>query len=414
MKRTQYKATLALICSVVLLFAVYPHRETGFFWMLLSAGAMAATIGGLADYFAVTAIFKKPLGIGWRTDILRRHRTRILGSLTDYIADDLLSVDNIMSVVSRHDLSSMLKAYLSVRGGRDKLQRVVISAAKRAASSMDKHETAKALSPVIKEGLRAFPLERLVVYAIERVAKEGLGRELLPRLVDVLRESVREPIVLEMLLAHVHNLRLSYENGGAGRALLLSMMEMDDEAILRLLLTRLDHALEEVSEGQGALYQTIEEAVVRFAAGARYDAHLLDALAQWKDVRVQEADLVAPLEAWLTRHMEGEDPFWLMPFVRYFGREIDRFLAEDARQTATDAAIKRILRRELDEHHDIIRNMIAARLTAFSDDALIDFVETRVADDLQMIRINGAIVGAAAGMGLFLLTYVVGKVVGGV
>lgn len=152
---------------------------------------------------------------------------------------------------------------------------------------------------------------------------------------------------------------------------------------------------------------------MRFAANAGQDTQLSEALLRWKEARVETAELVEPIEHWLTRHMEGERPFWLAPLEAYFDREINLFLTEDARQEAMDASIKRILARELTEHHNVIRGMIAGRLEAFSDDALIDFVEMRVADDLQMIRINGAIVGAAAGMGLFLLTYAAGKVVSG-
>ncbi|BEU88210.1 DUF445 domain-containing protein [Selenomonas sp. TAMA-11512] len=412
MQRTRYKATLALVYSVLLLLIAYPQRENGFFWMLLSSGALAATVGGLADWFAVTAIFKKPLGIGWRTDILRRHRPRILKALTDYIAEDLLSVDNVMSVVVRHDLSGMLKAYLSVRGGREKLKRVVIAAAFRAAASMDKGETARAIAPVLREGLKSFPIERLLVRALANIERGGIGKEVLPKLIEVLRESIREPPVLEMLLAHVHNLRVAYEEGGTGRSLVLSMMELDDDAILMLLLTRLDYALEQASEGKGELYHTLEEAMARFASEAEQDALLLEVLSGWKESRMETADIVTPIERWLTRHMEGENPFWAAPLEQYFDAEIDRFLAEPARQQAADASVKRILAREFAEHHDLIREMIAGRLEAFSDDALLDFVETRVADDLQMIRINGAIVGAAAGVGLFLLTYIAGKVVG--
>jgi len=39
------------------------------------------------------------------------------------------------------------------------------------------------------------------------------------------------------------------------------------------------------------------------------------------------------------------------------------------------------------------------------DDALTDFVEGKVADDLQMIRINGSVVGAFVGMGLYLIVW---------
>ena len=56
--------------------------------------------------------------------------------------------------------------------------------------------------------------------------------------------------------------------------------------------------------------------------------------------------------------------------------------------------------------------MVKTRLEDFSDDELIAFVESRVDDDLQMIRINGSVVGAVAGMALFLIAYFVEKAVG--
>ena len=57
----------------------------------LHHGFLAATIGGLADWFAVKAIFGRPLGISHRTDILRRNRARIMESLVLFSSDDLLS-----------------------------------------------------------------------------------------------------------------------------------------------------------------------------------------------------------------------------------------------------------------------------------------------------------------------------------
>ena len=73
---------------------------------------------------------------------------------------------------------------------------------------------------------------------------------------------------------------------------------------------------------------------------------------------------------------------------------------------------KNLLEAELNDHHAFITQMVKARLEDFSDDELIAFVESRVDDDLQMIRINGSVVGAMAGMVLFLIAYFVEKAVG--
>lgn len=78
---------------------------------LLYHGFLAATIGGLADWFAVTAIFHRPLGISYRTDILRRNRGRIMEAMVSFASDDLLSTRNIMSIVRDQPLSDLLIDY---------------------------------------------------------------------------------------------------------------------------------------------------------------------------------------------------------------------------------------------------------------------------------------------------------------
>ena len=61
------------------------------------------------------------------------------------------------------------------------------------------------------------------------------------------------------------------------------------------------------------------------------------------------------------------------------------------------------MRTELVKHHDLIPGLIREHLNGLSDDELVTFMEDKVQDDLQMIRINGSVVGALVGMGLYVL-----------
>ena len=85
----------------------------GFLPGLLAHGCLAATIGGLADWFAVTAIFRKPLGISYRTEILRRNRPRIMRALAEFAGSDLLSREHVLESLSKQDFSEMLARYLT-------------------------------------------------------------------------------------------------------------------------------------------------------------------------------------------------------------------------------------------------------------------------------------------------------------
>ena len=64
------------------------------------------------------------------------------------------------------------------------------------------------------------------------------------------------------------------------------------------------------------------------------------------------------------------------------------------------------------KNHTVLVELIETRLNALSDDMLIDFIEEKVADDIQIIRINGAVVGSLAGIVLYLLTFFIEEVVG--
>ena len=120
---TAYQATALLTASIIgtMLALLWQANGGGFVAGLLSHGLMAASIGGLADWFAVTAIFRRPLGIGWRTDILRRHRARITKELVAFASVDLLSRENIMATLAKEDFAKMLIAYLTERGGTKRL-----------------------------------------------------------------------------------------------------------------------------------------------------------------------------------------------------------------------------------------------------------------------------------------------------
>lgn len=55
---------------------------------------------------------------------------------------------------------------------------------------------------------------------------------------------------------------------------------------------------------------------------------------------------------------------------------------------------------------------IKDELMKYSQQEFVDLVEKRVGDDLQMIRINGSVVGAIAGMGLYVISFVVERMCG--
>ena len=404
MKKRQ-KANLALAVSALGFLGT--SSAAGFLGGMLHHGFLAATIGGLADWFAVTALFRKPLGISYRTDILRRNRGRLTEAIVAFISEDLLSTENIMEIIRSQDTAGLLVSYLEHRGGREEVIAVVRASMLRVVSDMDSALIARELSPALREGISALALQNLAQSMCRILTEEAHSRRILRSLFLFLREGLNSPQAQKLLLENIRAFRKAYEGDSFGRAFALSLAGIDDSELLHLFNDRMQRTLEALLGEKGEDYVRAKVGLEALLTGLSREEAFRAAMRRWAAQLVARVDIEGLLVYWLEHSVKAEKPFWLEPFEAFLGRQIDAFCASEALQRRLDTALKDFLEQELRKHHGSIEGIIRERLAEFSDENLIHFVESRVEEDLQMIRINGAVVGSLVGMGLYLLVRLV-------
>lgn len=395
------KANLALAISAAGFLGSLPAG--GFFGGLIHHGFLAATIGGLADWFAVTAIFRKPLGISYRTDILRRNRGRIMDALVTFASDDLLSVENIMQVVRQQEMATLLVDYLEHRGGHERLRQVVDDVVLKAVNTIDTARVAGEVAPALQESLREIPLENVFADVLRLLAEEQHSRPLLHTFFQIAGRVLESPVLHDVLLENIGQLRRAYEKDSPGRAFVLSTLGLTDERMAEVLCERLSRKVRELSDGETEAYASCKADFETLLISLSHDETLLAALAAWKEELLQSIDLRPLLASWLEQHVKGAHPFWMDALDRFVDRKIGEFEQSAPWQRRFDKLVKDFLEDELRKHHDAIPGLIHERLDEMSDDDLVTFAEAKVQDDLQMIRINGAVIGSLVGMGLYIL-----------
>ena len=370
---------------------------------LLHHGFLAATIGGLADWFAVTAIFRRPLGIAYRTDILRRNRPRIMEAIVKFASEDLLSTENIMKVIGEQDTAALMVDYIQHRGGRERVREVASQVLLRGISALDTDRVARELAPSIRDGLQSLPLENILMDLVRLLAEEKHSRGILHSMLTIGQEVLAAPAFQQVMLSHISLLRKEYEGDSAGRAFVLELMDLSDEKMLAILNEKLQNQLQELLLGQTQSYASLKAGLETMLMNFSRDESLHKLLKEWKDNLVGKLELEPLLSRWLEANVKGENPFWLPGLRSYVDSALDDFVNSEDLQRRFDAKLKEFLEAELSKHHSLIPGIIRERLDEFSDDELVAFVEDKVQDDLQMIRINGAIVGSLVGMGLYVL-----------
>ena len=376
---------------------------SGFLPAMLHHGFIASTIGGLADWFAVTAIFHKPLGISYRTDILRRNRERIMDAIVTFASDDLLSTKNIMSVINTQDTAKLMADYLSHRGGREKVHEVVDTILLKAVNDMDTRAIADELAPAIREGLNSLALENLLTSLMQMLAEEKHSTRILASLLTIGQQVLASPAFKTVLLEHIEILRKNYEKDSAGRAFILSSLGFTNEKIMQIIVTRLQNKMQDMLSRQSESYAGVKAAMETMFRSFSHDERLQEILRDKKEQLLAAIDINGFLVRWMEWNLKGENPFWLKNINAFIDDRIDAFITSPVWQHHFDSFLKNFLGDELNKHHNLIPGIIRERLAEFSDVELVAFVESKVQDDLQMIRINGSVVGAMVGMGLYLL-----------
>ena len=387
--KKKYKATAALAVSIAGAAGTTGLAQTGFLGGMVHNGFLAATIGGLADWFAITALFRKPLGISYRTEIIIRNRQRIMQAVVDFAANDLLATENIMKFVNQQDLGEFLTIFVR-KYGQEKLMPHVEKIAVQMEQELSAEAMAKLMAPHMKNMLTDDLLESMAGEMLAGLSHEEQSKRLLYVLAEYMEELLTE-----------------YGNAATSRAFVIGLLGLSGNKLADQLSDKIAHWLSELSQNPAREAQAVAWLSDKLKQLSQKD-NVVQLLAQMMAEKLTEERLQTILQDVLESLLsKGALSRQLVAWAEGY---LQQFLVNTARQQQADSWLKKWLADELGKHHDIITHMIEERLGQLSDKELVEFTEAKVADDLQMIRINGSVIGSLVGMGLYTIVYLAGQV----
>ena len=412
------KATTTLAVCASLAAGTLPFANTGFLFGLLNHGFIAATIGGLADWFAVTALFHKPLGISYRTEILKRNRKHITDALIEFIGEDLLNTKNIMATVEKENAAKLLIDFLENYNGRKKVKELAGEVLAELFASIDTKKFSNEVAPIVETEIKNFDVSKIISAAVKTVTAEKNSREILTLLIETGQKIFKSAHMQEELYKKIVELRVAYENDSMGRALVLSSMNLTDEKILSILNENVEKKIFEtitalkaegiISTEQKMAAQELTDNFARAVKTATSNINVENFQAEFASAFDGKIDVAAYIQNFL----KVGDKIWQTEIDSLVDKKISEFVNDTALQNKFDTLIKNMIENLLNEYHDKIPALIRERMDKFDDEQLTEFVESRVSDDLQMIRINGSVCGAIAGMFLFIVSQIISQVIG--
>jgi uncharacterized membrane-anchored protein YjiN (DUF445 family) len=407
--------TGAVACQVALASGVVGDAR----WVrLMAAGFEAALVGGLADWFAVTALFRHPLGIPIpHTAIIPMRRAKLIEGIVAMVEDEWLSPAVIGARLERFAPSAAVVDWLQDPAHLARLSGPVRDALRAVAATLTEGEVAAFIERGLGARLSQLRVDaaagRWLRQAIESpsagAAAESLSESLanlagrpetareldwwLGRSADTLHDEGRRVVPFFLRRKAVRRRLVDAACGYATAELHAASRDPGHPLRVRLVDTvrrfaaRLEAgdpaAVGQVERLRNALAESLETgAVVR--AGL---THLREQL---------ERDLADPASALATlvdRKLESA----LLDVMQ-----------DPARRARFDDWVRATATSLLERHHHQIGLTVREHLEALETETLVARIEGRVGGDLQFIRLNGAVVGGLIGLGLALLHWTLG------
>lgn len=398
LRRTRAAATgLLVVCLLVLAGARYAERyHPGF--AFLAAFAEAAAIGGLADWYAVVALFRRPLGLPIpHTAIVPRNQARIADSLGEFIERHFLADQPVAAKLREVDFAAMVADWLADRRQSDDLARFMLRLLPQALNAME------------GSGLRGF-LAKRVVERLETVEIAPLAAGLL----DAVTHDRRHQRILDELLVALGQLLSNAEALDAIRDKIrnelptLFRLFQADAYVLRKLVTSVSAFLDEVRADEshavrGEFDRFIAAFIDKLRSSPDY-AERLDGLRKDLLARPEIRTLAEGIWESVRGFIEQETQ---SPSSIVRGALTD-LLVEVGGKLSEDRSIRAdinegmvtVLRAFVANQKSGISRFVADQVKSWQVDQLIHMIELNVGRDLQYIRFNGALIGGLAGLGL--------------
>jgi len=408
------KIATGLMIGAAIIFVLARSQKGHGAWEWLAAFAEAAMVGALADWFAVVALFRHPLGVPIpHTAILTSKKEVIAGNLAIFIRDRFLASETLIAKLREYNPAEKLAAYLLARenaaGLAEGLTRVL-------ADSLDFIDDER-----VQQLLRAAIQNRVDSFDLATSAGS---------LLHTLRKGNRHQLVLDELL---HRFATWLATPAAQARLAASIDDMCTKEYP--LLSHFIPNREQFSRGTGEkISRRINELIQDINADPahelryKFDAAITDFIARLKSDPVLRAKIEA-LKFEIVHQTSVAD------YVQGIGVELKGWLRRDLQQPQStvrerlSAAVagfgstlagSRELQESLNEHletavlhyGDTVRTAIARHISGtvqqWDNDDYISEIELSIGSDLQFIRMNGTLVGGFIGLLLHAISLLLG------
>ena len=392
-------ALLIVMLAVLVLANVFlsVHPSVGY----IRAFAEAAVVGALADWFAITALFRQPLGLPIpHTAIIPRNKDRIGESLGRFVESNFASPEVVAAKLASVDLSGKLATWLSEQGRADLLADYVTRLIPELLDSMDERHVQRFVSASMLEKAARVDLGPLLGEAVMMLTAEKRHQRLLDKLLLEADEYVtaNESRIRQRVRKNTAWFwqRLSMDDK-VGESVVAALREVvaeiarDPAHPLRL---RLDTAIGKLASDLATSPEYREQIAAHARKLLEHPALRDYATGVWRDIRNGMREDIDSEESAIRA--------WMRSVI---GSGANTVLQDPGLRERLNNWMRDVLVEAVQSHQRDVGRLIADTVREWDTQTVTRRIERQVGEDLQYIRINGTLIGGLVGLVIYTIAH---------
>lgn len=382
-------------------------------WRIISTGFEAATVGGIADWFAVTALFREiPIPfLRKHTDIIIKNRAKLTEGIVDLVTTKWLAPEVIKEKISELSISRNIIEMLREPQNRARALELIKDIFSKLSDSLDSPLLATFLQEVLKEKMNEIDLSAPIGKWLKARIEQGDHNQLWDMLLDSAQASINDDSTRQVIVEIIEKQIANYKDKDFLKKIFVSLAEFTDVIDTQVVADKVMNALNQFihdakNNPDYPIRAKFDQSLLDFAdsliRGDRKSQTFIDDI-QEKLINNSDAEqiilnVLARFKSTLQEQLEDHSSLIQEMIQTNFDHYLEKLDTNQAVQDKIDAGLKKAIFELLVKYYPEIGNMVRTSLSILSNNELVLQIEEKVGDDLQYIRLNGAIVGGLAGM----------------
>lgn len=407
---------LGIACAALVAATWLETARPHWGWSLMASMAEAALVGGLADWFAVVALFRHPLGQRWipHTAIIPSKKDAIGSNLADFICTNFLARQQVLDRLQAFDVAGRMAARLADPDTARALGERITLAVPQMLHLINSEQLHRFIHDATRRRLQRVDLSGVASMGLHQLTAEGRHDALVDEALSYIRDALQSPETHRKISE-----RAAKEVWGILRYARLDGI-IADRIADKLVSGFTDMVTEMATDRRHEMRQRLDAELQTLIERLRSDEGFRERVNAFRDRLLAESELGPYLRslwddliAWLQADVAKPDSVVRARMTQAAQELGTSLLANAEMREWINTSVTETLEPMIDPMRDKARAFIAERVGRWSADELTRELELSIGSDLQYIRYNGTAIGAVIGGLLFVIMQGVHRLAGG-